>query len=68
MKARSGADGGARAAVMWTQLDADKDGAISTAERDAAQLRRFQTADTNNDGWLSKGEVLMMRQNRARGG
>jgi len=68
MQERGGAEGAARAATMWTRLDADKDGYITKAEREAGQLRRFQAADTNHDGWLSKGELLMMRQNRARGG
>ncbi|HEY3695575.1 EF-hand domain-containing protein [Phenylobacterium sp.] len=65
---RGGADATARAAAMWAALDADKDGFISKAERDAALGRRFNAADTNHDGWLSKGELIMMRQNRARGG
>ena len=33
-----------------------------TPQRDAATERRFNSADTNHDGWLSKGELLMMRQ------
>jgi hypothetical protein len=50
-------------------LDANKDNVISKAERDAATTRRFNSADTNHDGWLSKGELLMMRQQmRARAG
>lgn len=63
---RAGAQ--ARSAAIWSALDADKDGFVSKAEREAGQIRRFQAADTNRDGWLSKGELLMMRQNRARGG
>jgi hypothetical protein len=33
----------------------------------AAGKRRFDEADTDHDGWLSKDELLTMRQNR-RGG
>ena len=68
MAERGGPDAPARSQGMWAALDTDKDGFISRAERDAAQVRRFHAADTNHDGWLSKGELLMMRQNRARGG
>jgi Ca2+-binding EF-hand superfamily protein len=68
MEDRGGGEGAARAAAMWAGLDANKDGFVGKAEREAAELRRFQAADTNHDGWLSKGELLMMRQNRARGG
>lgn len=57
-----GPEGAARATGMFAMLDTNKDGAISGAERDAATERRFNTADTNHDGWLSKGELLMMRQ------
>ena len=45
------------------RMDANKDGAVTKAEMTAMTERRFQTADTNHDGWLSRGEVLMMRQN-----
>ena len=57
-----------RAAALWAALDANRDGYVTTAERDAALARRFNAADTNHDGWLSKGELSMMRQNRASGG
>ena len=52
--------GGAGGFMM--RLDANKDGAVSRAEMAASTEQRFKTADTNNDGWLSKGELLMMRQ------
>ena len=48
------------------RLDANKDGAVTLAEMGAMTERRFTMADTNKDGWLSKGEMLMMRQ-RMRG-
>lgn len=47
--------------------DANGDGAVTKAEMLAGVERRFNAADTNHDGWLSKGELIMMRQ-RARGG
>lgn len=46
--------------------DLNGDGVVTRAEMEKALERRFQTADTNHDGWLSKGELIMMRQ-RARG-
>ena len=48
------------------RLDTNKDGAVSNAEMAASIEQRFKMADTNHDGWLSKGELLMMRQ-RMRG-
>ena len=64
----AGPDMRSRAVTMWGALDADQDGFATREEQAANQKRRFDAADTNNDGWLSKGELLMMRQNRARGG
>lgn len=49
------------------RLDANRDGAVTKVEMAAMTERRFKMADTNADGWLSKGELLMMRQ-RMRGG
>lgn len=54
--ARRGPGGG------FMMMDANKDGAITKAEFDAAGARRFEMADTNHDGWLSKGELILMRQ------
>jgi len=68
MQERGGAEGAARAEAMWADLDSDKDGFITEAEQAAGRLRRFQAADGNHDGWLSKDELSMMRQTRARGG
>ena len=44
------------------RMDADHDGAVSRKEAEAQVERRFRAADTNNDGWLSRGELIMMRQ------
>lgn len=46
--------------------DLNSDGAVTKTEMEKALEQRFQAADTNHDGWLSKGELIMMRQ-RARG-
>jgi Ca2+-binding EF-hand superfamily protein len=51
---------------MMMRMDANGDGAVTKAEMAAMAERRFSMADTNKDGWLSKGELLMMRQ-RMRG-
>ncbi|RAK54499.1 EF-hand domain-containing protein [Phenylobacterium soli] len=66
--AAMGGGGGApgRADIFFRMNDANGDGAVTKAEMEKAVERRFQAADTNHDGWLSKGELIMMRQ-RARG-
>lgn len=40
---------------------------VESVTAHAAGKRRFDEADTNHDGWLSKDELLTMRRNR-RGG
>ncbi|WP_337188790.1 hypothetical protein [Phenylobacterium sp.] len=62
-KGRPGGRGGGQ---MLMRLDADKDGAVTRAEMNAGAERRFQAADANKDGWLSKDELRMMQQ-RMRG-
>lgn len=52
---------GGRGGFMM-RLDANKDGAITKAEFEAGARQRFDDADTNDDGWLSRGEVIMLRQ------
>ncbi|WP_421934991.1 hypothetical protein [Phenylobacterium sp.] len=63
-----GADAAARIAQMWTLGDTNRDSQLSRAELEAGSKRRFDAADSNHDGWLSKGELLTMRQNRGRDG
>jgi hypothetical protein len=63
------APGGARKIFvdrMWGRMDVDRDGALSRVEIETAAKFRFDRADTNKDGWLSKGEILAQRQNRGR--
>lgn len=59
--------GGGQGAGGLMRMDANRDGAVTRAEMGAMTERRFKMADTNNDGWLSKGELLMIQQ-RMRGG
>lgn len=58
---------GGRGERMFQMNDTDGDGALTKAEMMAAAMRRFQVADVNHDGWLSKDELAMMRP-RVRGG
>lgn len=58
---------GAGPGGMMMRLDANHDGVLTKAELAADTDRRFKMADTNGDGWLSKGELIMMRQ-KMRGG
>ncbi|MET0273994.1 MAG: EF-hand domain-containing protein, partial [Phenylobacterium sp.] len=51
-----------RGAGMLKRMDTNGDGVVTRAEMDAAGAARFATADSNHDGWLSKGEVILMRQ------
>ena len=57
--------GGAGGGVM--RLDLDNDGSVTQAEMAAMTRKRFEMADVNKDGWLSKEEMPMMQQ-RMRGG
>lgn len=63
--APGGGGGGGRGGFMM-RMDANGDGAVTKVEMAAGFEARFKAADTNGDGWLSKGELLMMRQ-RMRG-
>lgn len=42
---------------IFNTLDTNGDGVIDTAERKAAQLRRFDAMDANKDGRLTKDEI-----------
>jgi len=67
-KAFRGEEGARRVAAMTRRLDANHDGTITRAEIEAGAALRFAAGDTNHDGWLSKGELLTMQQNRKREG
>ena len=57
-----GAKGTAFAAYILNQSDQNRDGVITVPELDTASTKRFQSADANRDGWLSKAELKAMRQ------
>lgn len=59
-------NGAAMVDRIWGRLDANRDGIITRAEIDAGSKRRFELADTDKDGALSKDELQAMRQNRGR--
>jgi hypothetical protein len=48
----------AQADRLWNRLDANHDGRIDRADRDARLLEHFAMADTNHDGVISKDEFL----------
>lgn len=48
----------AEADKLWDRLDANHDGKIDSADRDARLLERFAKWDTNHDGVISKDEFL----------
>ncbi|MEO8114873.1 MAG: EF-hand domain-containing protein [Phenylobacterium sp.] len=60
--------GPGRGGRFFERLDVNGDGVVTKAELEAGMVSRFNMADTNHDGWLSKGELIMMRQSRTRGG
>ncbi|WP_051670650.1 EF-hand domain-containing protein [Bryobacter aggregatus] len=49
-----------RAARMFNELDADKDGKLSKAELPPQMQDRFDLLDTNQDGFISKEELATM--------
>jgi len=48
----------AQADTWWDKMDANHDGRIDAADRDARLLQRFDKWDTNHDGMISKDEFL----------
>jgi hypothetical protein len=48
----------ASADKVWDRIDANHDGRIDAADRDARMLQRFAKWDTNHDGVISKDEFL----------
>ena len=53
---------GMRHAGMMKRADADNDGRISLAEMQAHALQRFDQADANRDGTVTREERRDMRQ------
>lgn len=54
-----------RAARMFDRLDANHDGKLDQADRDARLKARFDRADTNHDGQVSYAEFTAARANFA---
>ena len=57
-----------RAAQMFDRLDANHDGKLDQADRDAMQKARFDRMDANHDGQLSYAEFTAMRGPRGERG
>ena len=53
--------GQGRGGGMLAMLDANKDGAVTRAELNAAMTARFKAADADKNGWLSLNEFQAMR-------
>ena len=63
-----GEEGAQRVIALTSRLDANHDGVVTRAEIETGASLRFNLGDTNRDGWLSKGELLTLQQNRTREG
>ena len=53
-----------RAASMFARLDANSDGVLTAADRQAQARKHFDAADTNSDGMLSFAEVTAAQESR----
>ena len=51
-----------RAAAMFARIDANSDGRIDAADREARQDARFERLDTDNNGTISKAEFDAMHE------
>ncbi len=47
-----------------THVDTNKDGRVSTVEFEAAHLARFERADANRDGQITREEIRAIRMHR----
>lgn len=54
-----------RAGALFERLDADKDGAVTRAEVDAARAERFAAVDADKDGAVTLAELTAMLTKRA---
>ncbi|MBX9885925.1 MAG: EF-hand domain-containing protein [Novosphingobium sp.] len=50
------ADAKAKADMIWTRLDVNKDGVLNEADREARLAEMFDMIDANHDGAISKAE------------
>lgn len=62
------ADAKAKADVMWTKLDVNKDGVLNEADREAKMAEMFDRIDTNHDGSISKTEFMEHHKAMMEGG
>ena len=58
------ADRGERAAKMMERIDTDKNGAISLEEFTTARAARFDAADANKDGAITREEMMAQIEKR----
>lgn len=63
-----GAGAAARAADVWTRLDANRDGAVTRSEVETGADRRFAASDADRDGILDRAELTSLRRSRSSGG
>jgi hypothetical protein len=52
------ADAKAKADMLWTKLDVNKDGVLNQADREAKMAEMFDKIDANHDGSISKAEFM----------
>ena len=62
------ADAKAKADMMWTKLDVNKDGVLNEADREAKMAEMFDMIDTNHDGSISKAEFMEHHKKMMEGG
>jgi Ca2+-binding EF-hand superfamily protein len=62
------ADAKAKADVMWTKLDVNKDGVLNEADREAKMGEMFDKIDANHDGSISRTEFMEHHKTMMEGG
>lgn len=61
-------DAKAKADMMWSKLDVNKDGVLNEADREAKMAEMFDKIDTNHDGSISKTEFMEHHKTMKEGG
>ena len=61
-------DAKAKADMMWTYLDVNKDGVLNHADREAKMGEMFEMIDANHDGSISKAEFMEHHKTMMEGG
>lgn len=62
------ADAKAKADMLWTKLDVNKDGVLNAADREAKMAEMFDMIDANHDGSISKTEFMEHHKKMMEGG